>query len=144
MTLQTIDKKKPSLPQNINFTSVLLHKFALCCSVQLSRVEFLASNFKLHPSSLTTRPQWPSRCLVLWKGPCRRGPGAGLARLALSYQLLCLCIQLVAAPTSAFSDGKHCFSSGFKDRSLKAQLPSALLDNRWVHKQQKQLTTNMG
>lgn len=54
----------------------------------------------------------------------RRRPGAGLVCLALSYQPLRLCIQSVAAPTSAaaaaaFSDGKHCFSSGFKDRSLK-------------------------
>lgn len=54
---------------------------------------------------------------------------AGLVRLALSYQPLCLCIQSVTAPTSAFSDGKHCFSSWFKDRSLKAPLPSVLLDN---------------
>lgn len=55
--------------------------------------------------------------------------GAGLVCLALSYQPLCLCIQSVSAPTSAFSDGRHCFSSGFKDRSLKALLPSVLLDN---------------
>lgn len=59
-------------------------------------------------------------------GPARRRPGSGLVCLALSYQPQRLCIQSVAAPTSAavaaavaFCDGKHCFSSGFKDRSLK-------------------------
>lgn len=78
-------------------------------------------------TSILARPCWPVQCLVGEEDEAR--PCFGMCGLILSATML---VHTISS-CSIFS-ASSVFPPWFKDRSHKALLPSALLDNCWVHK----------